>query len=257
MRENRIVKIERDVSESRAGRTRDVEIVVVSHGRDGIGRKGIDFDVAGAFAKFERANQSIRNDAEVNPFERRRTAEIIRIAVEDDVFVRGETEETKWATADGMLREIRAGVLRDDADGLSREVKRKRGVRRAKMKDDGVRIRSGNEVNERIGAALRCFDGAGNDRVESEFHVGGSEWLAVGKFHVVAKMEDVSLRVRHLPFLGEVRRKVEVLVALQEAVEHEEVEMLGECVGSNARVEVGRHGFEEEVESMRIGGGAV
>src|SRR5579872_2031395 len=93
--------------------------------RDRVWRQGIHFDVAGAFAKFERAHESVWNDSEANAFERRRASKIIRIAIEDDFFVGGKAGETKRAGADGMLREIGAGILRHDADSLSREVQRK------------------------------------------------------------------------------------------------------------------------------------
>src|SRR6185437_5437650 len=257
MRENRIVKIERDVSESRAGRACDFEIGIASQSRDRVRRQGIDFDVAGAFAKFERANQSVWNDAEANAFERRRAGEITWIAVEDDFFVGGEADETKRSGADGMLREARTSILWDDADSLSCEVQRKRGVGRAKMKDDRVSIGRGDGVDECIRSALRRFDCSGNYGVEREFHVGGSERLAVGESHVAAKMEDVRLRVGHFPFFGEVGREVEMLVALKEAVENEEVEMLGKSVGANARVEIRRHGFEQEIQRVGIACGPI
>jgi hypothetical protein len=68
-------------------------------------------------------------------------------------------------------------------------------------------------------------------------------------------MEDVRLRVGHFPFFGEVGREVEMLVALKETVENQEVEMLGKSVGANARIEIRGHGFEQEIQRIRIGGG--
>ncbi|MGH9830623.1 MAG: hypothetical protein ACREDR_46045 [Blastocatellia bacterium] len=63
----------------------------------------------------------------------------------------------------------------------------------------------------------------------------------------MSKMKDVGLRVGHFPFFSEVRSEVEVIVTLEEAVEDEEVEVFGEGVGTDARVEVCGHGFEEEI----------
>src|SRR6185437_2658738 len=121
------------------------------------------------------------------------------------------------------------------------------------MEDDCPGIGCGDGINESVRTALGGFDCAGADGVEGEFHVGGGEWLAVREMYVVAEMENVSLRVGHFPFFGEVRREIEMIVALEEAVEEEEVEMCGEGVGADARVEVGGHGFEEE----SYGGGGV
>ena len=120
------------------------------------------------------------------------------------------------------------------------------------MEDDGPRIGRGDGINESVGAAFRCFDRAGADGVEGEFHVSGSERLAVGEMNVMAEMKDVGLRVGHFPFFGEVGSEIELVVALKEAVEEEEVDVGGEGVGADARVEVGGHGFEEESDS---GGG--
>lgn len=114
------------------------------------------------------------------------------------------------------------------------------------MEDDGPGIGRGDGIDESVGAALGRFDRAGADRVEGEFHVGGSERLAVGEMNVMAEMENVGLCVAHFPFFGEVRGEVEMVVALKEAVEEEKVEVGGEGVCADARVEIGGRGFEEE-----------
>ncbi|HKS83074.1 MAG TPA: hypothetical protein VJR23_16340 [Candidatus Acidoferrales bacterium] len=73
----------------------------------------------------------------------------------------------------------------------------------------------------------------------------------------MTEMKDVGLRVGHFPFFGEIGGEVEMVVALEETVEEEEVDMRGEGVGADARIEIGGHGFEEEVDGGGSTGGAM
>ena len=120
------------------------------------------------------------------------------------------------------------------------------------MEDDRPRIGRGDGIDQIECAALGSADRAGNDGIESELDVGGSEQLAIREMHAVAKMKNVSLCVGHAPGFGEVGSQVEVVVALQEAVEEKIVNVFGERVGANARIEIRRHGFEKEVDCVRV-----
>src|SRR5487761_11077 len=157
------------VGESRAGCVRHFEIRVASQRRDCVRRKGIQFEVPGAFAKFERANERIRNDAEADTLERRRAAKIIWVALDDDFLVRCHADEAKGTRADGMLREVRTGILRDNADGLARAVQEERRIGYTKVKNNGPGIGRGDGVDELDRTALRRSDRAGDDGLESEF----------------------------------------------------------------------------------------
>ena len=69
-----------------------------------------------------------------------------------------------------------------------------------------------------------------------------------------AKVEDVGERVRSIPGFGEVAVEIHLVVAFEEAAEEQAVNVLGLSVGSEAGVEIGGVGFNNECEGRRIGG---
>lgn len=246
--EDGIIEIEADVGERCARGAGNFDARGTREGIDHIGCERIGFEVAGAFAEFEGASERVGNNAKADARERGRAGEVGGIAFENDFLIGNDARDAEWAGSDEVQREIGAGILRDDADGLANEIQRKRGVGRTQMEDNRPGVGRGDGINKGVSAALGGFDCACADGVESEFYVGGSEHLAVREMNAVAQMEDVGLRVGHFPLFGEVGREVEMIVALEQAIEEEEVEMGGEGVGADAGVEVSGHGFEEEVD---------
>lgn len=251
--EDGIFEIESDVSEGSAGLIVGGDVRVAAKGVDHVGREGAEFDVSGAFAEFEGADGGVGNDAEVNARDVRRGAEVVGIAFEEDVEIGSGGDETEGAGAhrsggDGG----RGGVARDNADGGAREIPEEGSVRFAEMDLDGVGIGRGDRVDHAEGGALRSFEGAADDGVESEEHVGGGEGRTVGEGDVVAEMEDVGERVGSVPGFGEVGGGIHLGVAGDEGGVEQVVDVLGPGVGADAGVEVGGGIFDEEGE----GGGS-
>ena len=75
------------------------------------------------------------------------------------------------------------------------------------------------------------------------------------ELHSGAKVEDVGERVGRLPAFREIAADVHLVVAFDEAAEYEAVDAFGEGVGANARVEIGRHGFDQERDAGGVAGG--
>ena len=103
----------------------------------------------------------------------------------------------------------------------------------------------------RLGVLIR----AGHDGIESEFYVGGGERAAVVKFDAVAKVENVGAGVGSFPALGQIGNEIHLRVAPDQAAEDQAVEALRLRVGADAGVEIGGHGFDEEVDEGGIGCG--
>jgi hypothetical protein len=251
--EDGVFKVESDVGEGGAGLIVGGNVRIAAKGVDHVGSEGSEFDVGGAFAEFESAHGGVGNDAEVYAGDVRRGAEVVGIAFEEDVEIGSGGDETEGAGAhrsggDGG----RGGVARDNADGGAREIPEEGSVGFAEMDLNGVGIGRGDRVDHAEGGALRSFEGAADDGVESEEHVGGGERCAIGEGDVVAEMEDVSERVGSVPGFGEVGRGIHLGVAGDEGGEEEVVDVLGPSVGADARVEVGGGIFDQEIYGAGI-----
>ena len=61
--------------------------------------------------------------------------------------------------------------------------------------------------------------------------------------HFLAQMKHIRPRIRHFPFLREVRREAELVVALQQIVEQQVINVFRLRVRADARVQVHRHGL--------------
>ena len=88
-------------------------------------------------------------------------------------------------------------------------------------------------------------DGAVEDGVDGEFDVAGGEGAAVVKAGVGAEVKDPGERVGGFPRSGEEGLEAEVLVAADEGVEEEGVDVLGLGVDADAGIEVGGAGLDE------------
>ena len=95
-------------------------------------------------------------------------------------------------------------------------------------------------LDQPVGARLRRQYGAAQDGIEGPLHVAGGEQTAVAEAHPPAQVEDISHGIENLPALGQAGDQVEVLVAVDQAVEEQGVDALGLRVGAHARIEIRR-----------------
>ena len=151
-----------------------------------------------------------------------------------------------------MAREIRACIRRNDANSGGNKIYGEGGVRLAKMKNDGSGVRGFDGGDHAKGAEFRRFVGRIPDEFESGFDVSGGERAAIVEPNAAPEMENVGERIRGGPGFGEVAVEIHLIVALEEAAEEQAVNALGLRIGGEARVEVGRAGFDEEGEGGRI-----
>src|ERR1700722_17319985 len=153
-----------------------------------------------------------------------------------------------------MAGEIRASVVRNDADGGSREIPEERGVRLCEMKDDGCGVRSFDGSDHAERAALGRVGGGVENGIERRFDVCGGEWTAIVEMDTCAKMESIGESIGRAPGIGEVAVEIHLIIAFEKAAEEQAVDLLGLRVGGEAGVEICRVGFDQESQRGRIAG---
>ena len=89
---------------------------------DHIRRERTHLDVGGTFAKFESADDRVGDNPKSEARDLRSATKVVGISLDDDFFVLGLRNKSKWAGADWVAREIGAGVVRNDADGGACEI---------------------------------------------------------------------------------------------------------------------------------------
>jgi len=167
----------------------------------------------------------------------RSSSEIVFVAGEDDFVVLGLADETEWAGADGMAREIGRGVQGDDACGGWNQIPEKGCVGFFQMETYRKRGNGVDFIDHAEATAFWRFVGGVEDEVESGFYVGGSERVAVLEMDAGFQMENVSERIGSLPGFGQVAVEVPLRVAGEESAEDQAVEALGLAVGGEAWVQ--------------------
>ena len=246
MGQDGVSQIDAEVGEVGAWALRDGEIGLPRKNGNHVGGECADFEIGGAFAEFESADDGVRNDAKADAIELRRASKVSGISFDDDFVVLGLADEFVGTRADGMLREISSGVSGHDADGRANEVDGEGGVGFFEMEDDGGGVGSVDGSDEAEGAAFGRVVGRVADEVESGFNVGRSDGAAIGETDGLAKMEDVGERVGNFPGFGEVAVEIHLGVAFEERGEEKAVNVGGVGVGSKAGIEIGGIGFDEE-----------
>jgi hypothetical protein len=120
------------------------------------------------------------------------------------------------------------------------------------VEDDGGCVRRVDVVESLEGAGFHADDRSIQNRVDGEFDIAGGEGAAVVKAGVGAEVKDPGLRVGSFPAGGEEGLKAEVLVAANEGVEEERVDVLGLGIGANARIEAGGARFDQHGDGVRV-----
>ncbi len=151
------------------------------------------------------------------------------------------------------MGEVASAAVGNDADGAIAEVEGEGGVGLFEMKDDGGRVGGLNRFEGGEGAGFYGDDGAVEDGVDGPLHVTGSERAAVVEMDAGAEVKNPGKGVRSLPAGGEEGLKAEVLVAANECVEEQGVDVLGLGVGTDAGIEVGGAGLDEHGDGVGVG----
>jgi hypothetical protein len=80
------------------------------------------FEISGALAKFQSTNDGVRNDAEAHARKLGRAVEVIRLALDDDLFVLRLLDEAERTGANRVPGKICAGVGGNDACSWTNEI---------------------------------------------------------------------------------------------------------------------------------------
>src|SRR5580698_872886 len=120
------------------------------------------------------------------------------------------------------------------------------------MEDDGGGVGGVDVIERGKGAGLYADDGAVEDGIDGELDVAGGERAAVVEAGVCAEVKDPGLLVGGFPAGGEEGLEAEVLVAADERVEEERVDMLGLGVDADAGIEVGGAGLDEHDDGAGV-----
>src|SRR6267378_892672 len=206
-----------------------------------------------AFAKFERANDGVGNDSESDASDLRRVAKVFRTPLDDNLFVLRLLRESKGAGADGAAGKVGASVRGNDANGARNEIHAEGSKRLTEMKDDRGIVGRFDGGDHAKSSAFRGFVGGLHDEFERRLHVGGGDRAAIVEANAAAEMEDISEQVGSRPRFGKIAVEVHLIVALQQAAEEEPIDALGLRIGGEARVEIGRAGFDEKGKRRTIG----
>src|SRR6201999_569838 len=133
--QNRIFEIHTEVREVGSGPIRECQRRLLHENRNDVWSQRADFDVAGALAEFERANDGVRDDAESNAFQVWcRTGEFW-IPFDHNFVVLTLADELKWPGPGKFAREVSARVCGHDTRRRANEIDRKRSVRFFEMKN--------------------------------------------------------------------------------------------------------------------------
>ena len=151
-----------------------------------------------------------------------------------------------------MPGKVGAGIRGNDADGRRNQIDAEGSVRLAEMKDDRGVVGRFDGGDHAKGALFWGFVGGIPDEVKGRFDIGGGQRAAIVEANAAADMENVSKRVGSRPGFGKITAETHLIVALQQAAEEESIDALGLRIDSEARVEVGGVGFNEEGEGGRI-----
>ncbi len=122
VRQNRIFEIEAAIGEVRSGAIRDRQIGPARKNGNDIRRERGHFEISGALAEFQSAHDGVRDDAEAHACKLRRAAKVIRIALDDNLFVLRLLDEAERTGANRVPGEIRAGVGGNDACSWTNEI---------------------------------------------------------------------------------------------------------------------------------------
>ena len=146
--------------------------------------------------------------------------------------------------------------MRNDSDGGAGESEREGGVGLIEVEHDCGGIRRSDTRDHAKATAL----GRVICRIENEFERGldvrGSERAAVMKTDIGPEVKDVGQSVGSVPCASKIREDVHLIVASDKRGKDQRIEVLRLAIGGEARVEIGRVGFDQENERGGSGLGA-
>jgi hypothetical protein len=89
--------------------------------------------------------------------------------------------------------------------------------------------------------------------VERPLYVARCECAAIVKLHAVPDVEYVGQGIGNFPALGQRGRHVEMLIAIEEVIEHQRVDALGPCVDPNSGIKIGGAALNNHDQRVGIG----
>ena len=245
------------------------------------GQRRVFHEVHTAGAQLLEQDHAVGDDAEDQPVQSRSAAVVLLVGFHDDAIAAPPLDELEGPGPHRLAVElgrvqIRAleQMLGHDAGARVDEDRQERARRIAQPKAHGVIVdhldRSYGQILGALGILLGRQLGKPDqrvevravrrghlrieDRVERERDVARRERLAVVPRHPFLQLERIGEAVlRRLPRLRQQRAHVELLVQLDEAVEHGPLDGVGHAVGGDHRVE--RRGVAAEADDEVLAGG--
>ena len=152
--QDRVTQVKRQVGVNGSGRLHHGEPGIGLERDHGVGSKSVAGHVSTALAQLERACRRVGNDLELYSLQLGRHSPIVRVALDNDLFVLLRADKTKRAGADGIAIEIFSAAVGHDANRAVGKIPQQGRQRFLQMEDYGVVIWRINVVDRRIGACL-------------------------------------------------------------------------------------------------------